>query len=121
MRPTAGDITILALVALAIAGFTWQVWTPTTAAAWAEVRCADQEPQRYPLDHAQQLDVLCRIGVSHIAIEPGRARFVSSPCTTKVCVHAGWLSRSGDAAACLPNAVSLRLGGQGAAIDAVSQ
>ena len=40
----------------------------------------------------------------------GSIAFVSSDCPDKVCVHSGYLKRSGDYAACLPNAFVLKVG-----------
>ena len=54
-------------------------------------------------------------------VEPGRLRFVESPCRNRVCIHRGWLNTAGDSSACLPNRVSVSLRGTGAgAVDAVN-
>ena len=39
----------------------------------------------------------------------GRIRFEKSDCPDKVCVHSGWLRRSGEVAACLPNGFVLKI------------
>lgn len=54
-----------------------------------------------------------------IAVENGRARFVSSDCPDHVCVNSGWLSQAGQSAACLPAGVVLRITGDGG-VDAVT-
>ena len=46
-----------------------------------------------------------------LRVEDGRIRFEESGCPDKVCVHTGWLSRSGQTAACLPAGVILRVEG----------
>ena len=55
-----------------------------------------------------------------LRVEGGRIRFEESGCPDKVCVHTGWLSRSGQTAACLPAGVILRIeGGADAGTDGV--
>ena len=44
-----------------------------------------------------------------IEISGGRARVVSSPCRDQLCVKAGWVSHSGEAAICLPQRVVLQV------------
>ena len=39
----------------------------------------------------------------------GRIRFERSDCPDKICVHSGWLWRSGEVAACLPNGFVLKI------------
>lgn len=46
------------------------------------------------------------------------ARVAASTCPDQVCVRTGWLTRAGETAVCLPAQVSLRLEGDGDAIDA---
>ena len=48
-----------------------------------------------------------------IEISGGRARVVSSPCRDQLCVKAGWISHSGEAAICLPQRVVLQVQGNG--------
>lgn len=55
-----------------------------------------------------------------IEVAAGRVRVLSSDCPDQVCVHTGWLSHEGDAAACVPAGVSVRVaGGEESPIDAV--
>jgi len=44
-----------------------------------------------------------------VEISGGRARIVSSPCRDQLCVKAGWVSRPGEAAICLPQRVVLQV------------
>jgi len=48
-----------------------------------------------------------------IEIYDGRARIVSSPCRDQLCVKAGWVTRPGEAAICLPQRVVLQVKGHG--------
>ncbi len=60
------------------------------------------------------------IGSSTLRIENGRIRFISSPCSGQQCVHTGWLSHSGEFAACLPNRIALQIAGDGARFDTIN-
>lgn len=55
-----------------------------------------------------------------VRVEGGRVRFEESGCPDKVCVHAGWLSHTGQSAACLPAGVLLRVEGPDGGVDAVA-
>lgn len=44
-----------------------------------------------------------------IQVSGGRIRFYSSTCRDKICVRAGYLSRPGETAACLPNKVAIKI------------
>lgn len=98
------------------------LWQPPEVAHWVEVRSGGTLAGRYPLNQDRDLDVMGRQGPIHLRIAAGRVRFIASPCRNQVCLHAGWQSHAGDAAACLPGRVSLRLsGGDGSdAVDAIA-
>jgi len=96
-------------------------WQPAVAADTVEVRVAGERVGRYPLQVDRAVTVEGRRGPVLLTIQSGRVRFSRSPCRNQICVHSGWLSHSGDAAACLPSRVSISLTGHGAeTLDAVS-
>jgi hypothetical protein len=66
---------------------------------------------RYPLDKNVTESIPGVLGNSIIALENGRARFMDSPCTNKVCVLHAPLSNAGHWSACLPNKIMLRIEG----------
>lgn len=66
----------------------------------------------YPIDEDRELEVEGPLGHSHIAIRDGRVRFVDSPCQEKICVTTGWIERSNDWAACLPNRIFVTVMGE---------
>lgn len=47
-----------------------------------------------------------------LEIQDGSVRVKSSSCPNQVCVHSGWISKSGQMIACLPNQVLIRLSGE---------
>ncbi len=73
----------------------------------------------YPLDTGREIDVDGPLGPTHVEIRDGQVRVVASPCREKICIAGGWISRSGEWVACLPNRVFLRIeGGEESAVDA---
>lgn len=103
---------VIALCAAGIGASFAMFWSPPQPAQWLEISQGRAQLQRHRLDQDAELRIEGRRGVSHIRIEQGRARFLQSPCRNQVCVRNGWLQHRGDAAACLPNGISLRLSGQ---------
>lgn len=60
------------------------------------------------------------LGVTRIAVEPGRARVVADPGPRQYCVKQGWLMRPGEIAICAPNRVSLQITGRTKVYDSLS-
>ena len=88
------------------------------AACWSGSGPADEvtitaggKTQVLPLNHDRRVIVNGLLGKSIIEIHHGRARFVASSCNGKICLHAGWLARTGDTAACVPNGVIVSISG----------
>lgn len=46
-----------------------------------------------------------------LEVKDGKIRFYSSTCPDQICVKAGFLSRPGESAACLPNRVAVKVVG----------
>jgi hypothetical protein len=68
----------------------------------------------------RQLEVSGPLGITLIAVEPGRARVVSDPGPRQYCVRQGWLMRPGEIAICAPNRVSLQIAGRTRVYDSIS-
>jgi len=104
------------LTLIALYAYFWSASQPA-----AEITIATTEgTQVFSLARDRHVRVLGRHGDSIIEIRRGRARFEASPCSGKLCVHAGWLERAGDTAACVPNGVILSLAGRDAEFDALN-
>lgn len=117
---TLADKLVIAAACLLLGALYARFWGPAEPAAVLEIRAADGSLQRVDLDQAGELRVAGRYGESLIQIDHGRARFLSSPCHGKLCVHYGWLRHSGEAAACLPNGVLITLTGGARRYDAIN-
>lgn len=84
------------------------------------IRAGGQVFAETGLSRAQIIEVPGPLGVTRIEIEPGRARVASDPGPRQYCVRQGWLTRSGAAAICAPNEVSLVLGGGASDYDSLN-
>jgi hypothetical protein len=75
------------------------------------VRVNGEDVATLSLDRHQRLEYKGVLGVSVVKVEPGRVRFVSSPCPLGICVGQSWASRGGEVRACVPNRVVLEVSG----------
>ncbi|MBS7260171.1 MAG: NusG domain II-containing protein [Treponema sp.] len=73
----------------------------------------------YPLNRNAELDFEGVIGHTKVTIKDGQAWVTESACDNKNCIFMGKLSRPGDFAACLPNAVILTVEGPDEEFDAI--
>ncbi|MDD3764771.1 MAG: NusG domain II-containing protein [Nevskiales bacterium] len=118
---TRGDALALAVAAAIVGALYAHLWQPSVAASRFDVSVGGKPVGHYSMMVDRTLQIQGRMGVSTLKVENGRVRFLDSPCRNKICVHSGWLGHSGDAAACLPNRVSISLSGDaGSGLDAVS-
>jgi hypothetical protein len=108
IRP--GDWLVLLLGALFTAYFALTFWHGG-AADKAIIRSGGKIFSIAPLSRDQVIEVPGPLGISRIAIHDRQARVAADPGPRQYCVHQGWLKQAGEIAICLPNQVSLELGG----------
>ncbi|NSL55998.1 NusG domain II-containing protein [Uliginosibacterium aquaticum] len=117
LRP--GDyLTVLVAVAATVLA-ALQLWGPDRPSL-AVVRAGGKIVASLPLDRPGGIEVMGPLGKTLIEVQPGRARVVSDPGPRQYCVKQGWLTRSGAAAICAPNEVSLQLQGRSESYDSLS-
>ncbi len=112
----SGDVAVLigsAGLVIALAVHAWGGGQGDTAV----IRAAGQVVETVSLASRQAYTVNGPLGPTRIEIEPGRARVAEDPSPRQLCVRQGWLTRSGEAALCLPNQVSLEIRGRDPAYD----
>lgn len=95
-------------------------WTHSGPGTQVEIMTPDKQKMHFSLRDTRDIRIEGPLGETHIIIRKGQARFVSSPCAQKQCVHSGWLKRNGDFAACLPNRISLFIASDQGAFDAIN-
>lgn len=114
IRP--GDIGVLLAAAGVVVWLALAAWGGAPGDA-VVIRAAGRVVDTLPLTQPHRLSVAGPLGATEIEIEPGRARVVSDPSPRQICVKQGWLERSGQAALCLPNQVSVEIRGRAPAYD----
>lgn len=103
------DWLIIAAYSTIFSVFLWFSLQHTGAAGSVVIQASGVE-YRYSFDENRSLEFDGPEGEVVIEINTdGMARFVHSDCKDQLCVLHGWLSNSGDWAACLPNRVILRV------------
>lgn len=118
---TRTDRLVIALACgtvLASYGLFWQ--SKDNAGSEVSVWVAGKETLRLPLSENRRVAIRGALGTSFVQIDAGRARVLDSPGPRKLCVRAGWLSRSGESAICLPNQVVVRIEGGQPMYDAIN-
>ncbi len=76
-----------------------------------------------PITERKVIPVKGPIGETKVAVEGGSARVISSPCSEKICVRSGSISKPGQWVACLPNRVFVSIEGKSSKeerVDAVN-
>ncbi|MDE2117703.1 MAG: NusG domain II-containing protein [Betaproteobacteria bacterium] len=107
----AGDWLTLLLGALLTAFLAATLWQGG-AADKAVIRSGGKVFREVPLSRDQLIAVPGPLGISQIAIHNRQARIAADPSPRQYCVRQGWLKQAGEIAVCLPNQVSIELGGR---------
>lgn len=117
---TLADKFVVALAIGLLAGLYLLFWQPTAPASYARLIDHQHQVTSHSLHRDQKFGVVGKLGTSELQIKDGKIRFLTSPCTTKVCIHSGWLSHSGEVLACLPNGILVELIGADKRFDAIN-
>jgi hypothetical protein len=116
----AGDILILIVAAAAVGASYGAFWAPRGVGHSAAITVGQRIVEQVGLDTDRELTVRGIIGDSLLTVHGGRIRFTESPCPGRYCIHAGWLSRTGQVAACLPNGIVVEILGDEREFDAIN-
>jgi len=112
---------ILLLTVIVLLPFLYaSLWPTSLSASFLLIHRGNSALLTESLHPDRVLQLSGPLGESTIEIRNGRARFTSSPCPTQACVHSGWLTRSGEFSACLPNRISLELASRHPYYDAIN-
>lgn len=95
-------------------------WSNEVPARLARITDPEHHVQTIRLDHDQIIHIHGKRGDSVLQIQSGKIRFIQSPCTTKFCIHSGWLKFDGDVMACLPNGVTVEVSGGETKYDSIA-
>ena len=111
---------LLILLGAVLVGVSFPLFWQGGLADRAIVRQNGQVFAEVDLRNRRQLAVPGPLGLTLIAIEPGRARVLSDPGPRQYCVRQGWLMRPGEIAICAPNRVSVQISGRTKVYDSIS-
>lgn len=117
MRP--GDWGILAAALAGIAGLGLAAWSSPSGDR-VVVRRAGEIYAELSLRRDTSLAVPGPLGTSVVEVRRARARVASDPGPRQLCVRQGWIQRNGEVAMCLPNQVSIEIGGGRRPYDSLS-
>ena len=107
----ADALLIACLLLAAILFFAWQS-SGTPAQTATIIYGAEQTQESIDLsDVASPYDKTLENGIV-LHIEKGSIAVAASPCTDKLCIHCGELTKDGDTAVCLPQRTIVRVSGE---------
>lgn len=116
-----GDYLIFVANIAAIVLFSIFVYGGSSSASVVLIE-TDSEQWVYSLDKDRIEHIHGKQGDTIVEIKKGRVHIVDSTCPDKLCVQMGWLEKTNDWAACLPNGVFVTVQGErNDGIDAISQ
>jgi hypothetical protein len=116
---TRADKAVLLGSLLALVALYAYLWTGSGPAEQVSI-ATSRGTQVFSLQRDRRVRVHGARGDSVIEIRHGRVRFAASPCGGKLCIHAGWLDRAGETAACVPNGVIVSLAGRDEQYDSIN-
>lgn len=103
---------VIAVIVLAIAAGIWWLSLSGDAGKTAVITTPDST-KTLSLAEDAELSIEGRDGYTvTLQIKDGQCRFLSADCPDQVCVHSGWLTHSGETAACVPAGVVLQIAGE---------
>ena len=118
LRP--GDFLILAIAAAIVGASYGAFWSDRAEGDQAVVSVGHETVTRLSLSDAGRFTVEGLLGKSVLEVRDGSVRFRDSPCPGRYCVHTGWISLTGQVAACLPNGVVVEIEGGVREFDAIN-
>jgi hypothetical protein len=112
------DYTAFTLAILVVVAFSIYAYSGGEEGSVARIETQEAEFV-YALQENQEFDLEGPLGETHVEVADGRIHVTESPCREKICIAAGWASKSGEWIACLPNRIFIRVeGGEAQAVDA---
>lgn len=112
---------IIIIIALVFVSFLYiNYWGDKTQGFDVRIMSGQDKAQILSLGKHQRIIVQGPLGPSTIEIKDGRVHFQASPCQNKQCIHSGWLDKSGEVAACLPNRITIAVLGKEQRYDSMN-
>lgn len=119
-KMTSGDWLVLGM-ALFLLLITYNAyWGSSLYGNQAAIFVAGKHRTSVDLYENRLFKIKGKLGESEFQVADGKIRFLSSPCDGKQCVYTGWISQSGEIAACVPNGISVRILGPDPRFDTMN-
>jgi hypothetical protein len=119
-KVTPGDWIIIGIAIIGL-GISYAVyWGQSVYGNQASVSVSGKHWASIDLYENKTFTVKGKLGDSTLQVLDGKIRFLSSPCDGKQCIYQGWIHQSGELAACVPNAVSVRILGPDPRFDTMN-
>ncbi len=119
----ADKLLILGLIMATGFSYTW-VRVMQTEGNYVIIRVSNKEIARYPLARDYESIKIAGVsGTARLEIKDGRIRMIEAPCPNKICLGMGWINKSGELIACVPNQVVVSVAGAtaGEELDGISR
>ena len=112
-------ILVSAVVVVALAVVVFQMIFLKKEGTYALVQV--QQEQRYRLDLQKETELVVEdeTGFNKIKVKDGAIAVTEADCPDKVCVRTGYISKTGEAIACLPHELTVTISGADAKEDAM--
>lgn len=116
-----GDVVAIGVVLAAALLSGIGIWFNRAPAARVSIQYSNGSVAFFSIEENRTVEVDGDQGITLIVeIADGRARVKHSDCPDQVCVHSGWLSRSGQASACVPAGICVQIVGGEDQVDGVT-
>ena len=124
MRPAwlrRGDVVVIGVVLAAALFAGIGIWFDRAPAARVSIQYPDGSSALFSISENRSVEIVGNGGIAlTVEIADGRVRVKHSDCPDQVCVHSGWSSQSGQAAACVPAGVCVQVVGGDSQVDGVT-
>lgn len=119
-KMTAGDWLVVGMALLLLTVTYKAYWGSSLYGNQAAIFVGGKHKSSVDLYENRFFKIKGKLGESELQVVDGKIRFLSSPCDGKQCVYTGWISQSGEIAACVPNGVSVRILGPDPRFDTMN-
>lgn len=124
MRPVwlrRGDVAVIGVVLVTALFFGFTIWFNPAPATRVSVQYPDGSSALFSIRENCRIEIIGHEDIDLVVeIADGRVRIAHSDCPDQVCVHSGWLSHDGQAAACVPAGVCVQVIGGDSTVDGVA-
>ncbi len=119
-KMTAGDNLLLVMALLLVVASYNAFWGSSLYGNQAALFVSGKHKASIDLYENRIFKIRGKLGESELQVEDGKIRFLTSPCDGKQCIYQGWISQSGEIAACVPNGISVRILGPDPRFDTMN-